>query len=160
MIFVTLGSQKYQFNRLLAAIDDLIEKGYVHEDVFAQVGYSDYQPKHFRYKQFLNADEFEDYLSQCDLMIAHAGTGTIVKAVKKGKKVIVAPRLQKYREHEDNHQQEIAEMFKGMGMICVCEDFNDLPWMIEQAKAMQYEPYVSNTQRIIESIEDYIQRET
>lgn len=29
MIFITLGSQKFQFDRLLKAIDDLIEKGVI-----------------------------------------------------------------------------------------------------------------------------------
>ena len=45
-IFITLGSQKFQFNRLLEAVDELCEKGTVDaEDVFAQIGYSDYFPK-------------------------------------------------------------------------------------------------------------------
>lgn len=52
-IFITLGSQKFQFNRLLKAVDELCEKGTVDaEDVFAQIGYSDYLPKNFSYKSF------------------------------------------------------------------------------------------------------------
>ena len=52
-IFITLGSQKFQFNRLLKAIDELCEKGTVDaEDVFAQIGYSDYLPKNFSNKSF------------------------------------------------------------------------------------------------------------
>lgn len=55
-IFITLGSQKFQFNRLLKAVDELCEKGTVDaEDVFAQIGYSDYLPKNFSYKKFLDA---------------------------------------------------------------------------------------------------------
>ena len=50
MIFLTLGSQKFQFNRLLQAVDELIEKGIIVDETFAQIGYSDYQPKHFEYK--------------------------------------------------------------------------------------------------------------
>lgn len=54
-IFITLGSQKFQFNRLLKAVDELCEKGTVDaEDVFAQIGYSDYLPKNFSYKKFLD----------------------------------------------------------------------------------------------------------
>lgn len=52
-IFITLGSQKFQFNRLLKAVEELCEKGTVDaEDVFAQIGYSDYLPKNFNYKSF------------------------------------------------------------------------------------------------------------
>lgn len=55
-IFITLGSQKFQFNRLLRAVDELCEKGTVDaEDVFAQIGYSDYLPKNFSYKKFLDS---------------------------------------------------------------------------------------------------------
>ena len=51
-IFITLGSQKFQFNRLLKAVDELCEKGTIDaEDVFAQIGYSDYIPKNFSYLQ-------------------------------------------------------------------------------------------------------------
>ena len=37
MIFVTLGSQKFQFNRILKEIDYLIEKNVIQEKVFAQL---------------------------------------------------------------------------------------------------------------------------
>ena len=49
MIFVTTGSQKFQFNRLLQKIDRLIEEGVIQEEVFAQVGESDYRPAHYEY---------------------------------------------------------------------------------------------------------------
>ena len=45
MILVTVGSQKFQFNRLLQEIDKLIEEGIIKEKVFAQIGVSDYIPK-------------------------------------------------------------------------------------------------------------------
>lgn len=58
-IFITLGSQKFQFNRLLKAVDELCERGTIEAaDVFAQIGYSDYLPKNFNYKKFLDRDEF------------------------------------------------------------------------------------------------------
>ncbi len=47
MIFITLGSQKFQFNRLLKKIDNLIEIGVIQEEVFAQIGYSNYKPKNY-----------------------------------------------------------------------------------------------------------------
>ena len=58
MIFVTLGSQKFQFDRLLKAVDELIENKTIIEDVFAQTGYSDYEPKNYLYKKFLDHEEF------------------------------------------------------------------------------------------------------
>ena len=58
MIFITLGSQKFQFNRVLIKIDELVEKGLLKEQVFAQIGYSDYKPKFYEYKDFLDREEF------------------------------------------------------------------------------------------------------
>ena len=58
MIFVTLGSQKFQFNRILKEIDYLIEKNVIQEKVFAQIGASTYSPKLYEYKNFLNQNEF------------------------------------------------------------------------------------------------------
>ena len=54
-IFITLGSQKFQFNRLLIAVDKLCEKKVIcGDDVFAQTGYSDYIPQNFGYNNFLD----------------------------------------------------------------------------------------------------------
>ena len=50
MIFVTLGSQKFQFNRLLIELDKLKENNKIDDVIFAQIGYSDYKPKNFEYK--------------------------------------------------------------------------------------------------------------
>lgn len=101
-IFITLGSQKFQFNRLLKAVDELCEKGTVDaEDVFAQIGYSDYLPKNFSYKKFLDRDEFSNEMEKANIVITHGGTGAIIGAVKRGKKVIAVPRLAKYGEHVD-----------------------------------------------------------
>ena len=47
MIFITTGSQKFQFNRLLQKIDELVAEGTIKDEVFAQIGYSDYVPKHY-----------------------------------------------------------------------------------------------------------------
>ena len=87
MIFVTVGSQKFQFNRLLKKIDELIENKVINEEVFAQIGVSNYKPQNYKYKEFVTQDEFNKYLDEARLIITHAGTGVIVNAIKKGKKV-------------------------------------------------------------------------
>lgn len=86
MIFVILGSQRFQFNRLLMEIDELIQSGFITEPVFAQIGYSDYKPRNYKYKDFLNQDEFNEWVSKSDIIVTHGGTGAIIGAVKKEKK--------------------------------------------------------------------------
>ena len=116
MIFVTLGSQKFQFNRMLVEIDRLIDEGKIIDEVFAQIGASDYKPKNFEYKDFLTQDEFKDYMKKADLVITHAGTGAIVTALKNDKLVIAIPRLARFGEHVDDHQIQLIDEFKELNL--------------------------------------------
>lgn len=156
MIFITLGSQKFQFNRLLKEIDRLIETGVITDEVFAQIGYSDYQPRHFAYKQFLDRDEFAAMQSKADIEITHAGTGAIIGAVKKGKKVIAVPRLAEYGEHVDDHQLQLLEQFDELGLICSCKDCSELGEALKTIGERQFNSYESNTERYIFELDSYI----
>ena len=76
MVFVAVGTQKFPFNRLLKAVDELIEQGRLEEEVFAQVGHSDYVPRNYAYKDFLSKEEFQSCIERCDLLITHSGVAT------------------------------------------------------------------------------------
>ncbi len=151
MIFVTLGSQKFQFNRLLKAVDELDTD----EEIFAQIGYSDYKPQNYAYKEFLDRDEFAAWEEKADIVITHGGTGAIIGAVKKGKKVIAVPRLAKYGEHVDDHQIQLIKQFKDLNLIYACMD-GDLQKALEVVKNTTYNEYQSNTETIINSLEEFI----
>ena len=152
MIFVTLGSQKFQFNRLLKAVDELDTE----EEIFAQIGYSDYKPQHYKYKEFLDREEFAAWEEKADIVITHGGTGAIIGAVKKGKKVIAVPRLAKYGEHVDDHQIQLIKQFKDLDLIYACMD-GDLQKALEVVKNTTYNEYKSNTKTIIKSLEEFIE---
>ena len=158
MIFVTLGSQKFPFNRLLEAVDRLWEEGRLREPVFAQTGCSDYQPKHYPYQPFLDRDAFSKKMDQADIVITHGGTGAIIGAVKKGKKVIAVPRLARYGEHVDDHQLQLIEQFRELNLICACLDTEDLGQAVEEVRNHVSDQYVSNTSTVIESIEGFLAR--
>ena len=153
MIFVTLGSQKFQFNRLLKAVDELDTD----EEIFAQIGYSDYKPQNYTYKEFLDREEFAAWEQKADIVITHGGTGAIIGAVKKGKKVIAVPRLAKYGEHVDDHQIQLIGQFRNLTLIYACMD-GDLQKALEVVKNTTYNEYKSNTDTIIKSLEEFIER--
>lgn len=157
MIFVTLGSQKFQFNRMLVEIDKLIEKGKITDEVFAQIGASDYKPRKFKYKDFLTQDEFKDYMKNANLVITHAGTGAIVTALKNDKLVIAIPRLAKYGEHVDDHQIQLIDEFKELNFIEPVYEIEQLANALEVVKKNRYNKYVSNTKNIINDIEKFIE---
>ena len=157
MIFITLGSQKFQFNRLLEEVDKLISEGIIKDEVFAQIGYSDHQPKKYKYKDFLDRDEFTEIMEKSDLVITHGGTGAIIGAVKRNKKVIAIPRLAKYVEHVDDHQIQLIKQFDDLGIIEPCYDVTKLSDAFLSCAIKQYVPYISNTITIIKSIEKFIE---
>ena len=157
MLFITIGSQKFQFNRLLEAVDELVEKKVITDEVFAQSGYSDYHPKNYPYKQFLNREEFAEYEEKADVVITHGGTGAIIGAVKKGKRVIAVARRAQYGEHVDDHQLQIIEQLSEQNLICGVADVSELEEAVQCIYGHSFEPYQSNTTAMIRSIEAFIE---
>lgn len=157
MIFVCLGSQSFQFNRLLVEIDRLIENGLIHDYVFAQTGSSDYLPKNFDFKPFLSHDEFKELSDRAELIISHGGTGALINASKKGKNIIAVPRLSKYGEHVDDHQLQIVEALFSQGYIRRVLDISNLGQQINDALSNPIRKKYSNESHIVDILEKYIE---
>ena len=156
MIFVSVGTQKFPFNRLLALLDELVAGGHIEDKVFAQIGLSYYKPQHYEYVDYLKTEEFDAYMQQCELVITHSGVATIVAALKQEKPVIVVPRLAKYGEHVDDHQVEIADTFSEQNYILKYQDGEDLSAMIAQARSFPFARYVSKRETVVQMLRDYI----
>lgn len=156
MILVTVGSQKFQFNRLLKKIDELIEDGIINETVYAQIGVSDYKPKNYDYVDFMTQEEFNNKIKDSSIVITHAGTGVIVNSLKMGKKVVGVPRFAKYGEHVDDHQIQLIKEFEELNLIEPSYEIKSLDNAIKKVKRTEYEKYISNTDSIVKSIEEYI----
>ena len=156
MVFITLGSQKFQFDRLLEAVDRLLESGVLQEEVFAQTGCSTYVPRHYKSRPFLDREEFAAITAEADLVITHGGTGAIIGAVKKGKKVIAVPRLARYGEHVDDHQLQIIDQFEDLDLICACRDCDRLEQALDYVRSHTFQSYRSNTQTIVDAIDRYL----
>lgn len=156
MIFVALGTQKFQLNRLLKLIDSLIETKQIKDEVFAQIGNSDYHPVNYKYSDFLNPKDFEEYISKCDLLITHSGVGTIVCGLKNKKPVIVFPRLAKFCEHVDDHQLQIAEAFSSQNYVLLCGENDNLSDLIKMSYSHIFSVYKSNRKVMIDELRGYI----
>ena len=156
MIFVALGTQKFQFNRLLQMIDQLLDEGKIKETVFAQIGNSDYRPKNYKYASFLDKNEFEDRIRNSNLLITHSGVATIITGIKNNKKVIVVPRLAKYGEHVDDHQVQIAQSFSKQNYVMMYEENIELDLLIRKARTHEFTKYTSQRQQMIKAIRDYL----
>ena len=156
MIFVTLGTQKFQFNRLLKMIDQLIEEGVITERVFAQIGYSDYRPSNFNYENFLSREEFLLYMDECNKVITHGGTGAIISALKNGKKVIAMARMAEFGEHVDDHQVQIVEQFNELNLLLGVSSYEEMKNSLQEISFVDFRQYQSNTKVILNSLESFI----
>lgn len=127
MIFVTVGSRNYPFNRLFEKLDELYETGVLAEPMFAQTGTSTYSPKHYAYKDFISQEEFLEKVQQADIVVSHGASGSIMKALNAGKKVIAVTRLEKYGEHINDHQIQNNEAFSTNGYVLMADlELDDL----------------------------------
>lgn len=131
MIFVTTGSRKFQFNRLIQKIDELKAQGLIKDEVFAQIAETTYIPQSIGYTKYLSPEEFKRYQENAKIIITHAGTGALISALKQGKQVISVPRLAKYREHSDDHQLQVSEVLRQEGYLREVLDVNDLEQTIK-----------------------------
>lgn len=156
MLFVTVGSQKFQFDRLLRAVDALVASGAVESGAFAQTGACSYIPKSFPSEAFLDRGHFGEVMDASDVVVTHGGTGAIIGAVKRGKRVVAVPRLARFGEHVDDHQVEIVRQFGEMGLIEPCFDVEGLPEAYARALAGDYKSYHSNTEGFIADLGSYI----
>ena len=121
MIFVTVGSRNYPFDRLFQKLDELYENGDLTEEMFAQIGTSTYQPKHYMYKDYISQEEFMEKIIQADIVVSHGASGSIMKALNAGKKVIAVTRLEKYGEHINDHQIQNNEAFSSNGYVIMAD---------------------------------------
>jgi UDP-N-acetylglucosamine transferase subunit ALG13 len=102
VIFVTVGGQ-LPFDRLIHTLDHWAADEH-RSDVFAQIGSSQSPPTHIQWQRFLSPMEFQAKARGADVIIAHAGMGSILTALDFGKPIIVMPRRAHLGEHRNDHQ--------------------------------------------------------
>jgi UDP-N-acetylglucosamine transferase subunit ALG13 len=124
VIFVTVGSD-LPFDRLVRVVDEWAQHA-GRTDVFAQIGGTDWRPAHIEWSQFLQPPEFARRVAAADVVIAHAGMGSILSALQWEKPILVMPRRASLGEVRNDHQLSTARHLAGMGKINVAMDEADL----------------------------------
>ena len=158
MIFVILGTQDKKFPRLLEAVQKAIDEKKVSkkEKIIVQAGSTKFTSKDMEIHDYMPVEQFEEYIEKADIIICHAGVGTILTALEKGKKVIAAARLKQYGEHVNDHQLQILDNFAKKRYILALEDFNKLDELLEQAKSFTPAVFKSNKKFFLSQLEKEI----
>jgi UDP-N-acetylglucosamine transferase subunit ALG13 len=110
MIFVTVGNHFQGFERLLKKVDEIAPR--IPHEMLIQKGFSKYVPHHTEYFDFVPLKMAVEYIRKSDLVISHAGMGTIILCKGYGIPIIIFPRREKYKEHVNDHQMEIAQVLE------------------------------------------------
>lgn len=155
MILVMLGTQDKSFERLLKQIEKEIENKNIKEQVIVQAGYTKFESKNMKIFDYVEQKALDDYIKKADLIICHAGVGTILNCLENKKKVIVVPRLSKYKEHNNDHQVQIAKEFSNSGYIKYLEDLKYLNKCLKNMKDFKSKELKHNN-KIIKTIEEFI----
>lgn len=156
MIFVSVGTQNFSFDRLLRKLDELIKENKIKDCIFAQTGYTDYKPINYDYSNFLTENEYVNRLKESDLVITHGGTSSILQALKYKKKVIVVPRRKEYKEHIDNHQLEIANVFLEKKYAEVAYDLDELEKLVDTIGQKDFKQYEFNNRQLLNALDQNI----
>lgn len=155
MILVTLGTQTQKFERLLKAI----ENSRLDDEIIVQAGGSaDFQSKKMKIMKFINYEEMNELIEKADFIITHGGTGSIIMPLQKNKKVIACARLEKYREHINDHQKELVSIFAEEGYILELREADKLDEVLKKLKTWEPKKYISNTENFIKNLKEEIDR--
>jgi len=123
MIFATVGTQA-PFDRFVKVLDELSPE--IGEEIIAQTCKSGYQVKNIKTVDFLPPDEFNTLFAKARLIVAHAGMGTIISALKLGKPIIIMPRIASWGEHRNDHQMATAMKLDELGYVYAAYDGRQL----------------------------------
>ena len=143
-VFVTVGTTP--FDNLIKFCDDNID--FSKFEVIAQVSkHSKYNPQNIKTIDFVkNIDTFYD---AADIVISHAGAGSVFKLLEKNKKSIFVNNY----TMKDNHQEDICRFVQDNNYALVL-DFNlDLNYVLYSLIKKEFLPYLSSKESsIIENI--------
>lgn len=129
-IFVTVGAQM-PFDRLVTAMD-LWAAAHPHHRVIAQIGASELTPAHLEWRRFLTPGEFERRCDAAEAVVGHAGTGTILAALERGKPIVVMPRRAELRETRNDHQLATAKRFAEIAGVSIAWNERELGRALER----------------------------
>ena len=107
---------------------------------------------------YLEPDVFNEYFNNADVIIGHAGMGTIIKALENKKKLVVFPRLVKYNEHRNDHQHHTAFGFEKLGLINVAYNEKDLLGYLDDLDSILRKEKIDDKaeQKLLSRISDFI----
>ena len=135
MILVTIGTQ-LPFDRLINYIESWVVNSAMATRVVAQVGTSSFRSENIIVLTSVEPDKFEKYISEAELIVSHAGMGSILTALRVRKPIIIVPRDASLGEHRNDHQLATARSFNGSQGVYVANNEYELCELLDNRKEL------------------------
>jgi UDP-N-acetylglucosamine transferase subunit ALG13 len=123
VILVTVGTHHQPFTRLIRALRSLPS-----DELVVQYGHSP-PPAWGSARQavpFLAYDQLAALMDAADVVVTHAGVGSVLTALRMGHTPIVVPRLERFDEHVDDHQVELTQSLEETGRVIAVWETDEL----------------------------------
>jgi len=113
-VFVTLGTIKpYRFDRMVDAVRNALPHD---ADVVWQLGATRREDLPGATLELTDDRRFQELIEWADVVVTHAGVGTVLLTLSAGKVPVVAARDGALGEHVDSHQRQLVEYLREFGL--------------------------------------------
>lgn len=154
MVFVTIGTQA-PFDRFIKIIDKIAAD--IDEEIIVQTPPTSFVAQHIKIVDFISPDRFNDYIDNARIVVAHAGMGSIISSLSKGKPIIVFPRLASLGEHRNEHQMATARQLEKMHYVYAAYEETTLRKLITTPSlAVPHRISSSPSKNLIDSLQTFI----
>jgi UDP-N-acetylglucosamine transferase subunit ALG13 len=135
-VFVTVGTE-LPFDRLVGALDDWAGARGYGDEVVAQIGHKGRHPKHIGWREMIEGVEFDALFDRADVVVAHAGMGTILRALERARPLIVVPRQASLGEHRNDHQLATVERLTELGLVHAADTETELIEWLDRDEGLE-----------------------
>jgi UDP-N-acetylglucosamine transferase subunit ALG13 len=129
-----MGMEVHPFDRLARAVDELARTGAAGEEILLQLGACTYEPRHARFQRYLSFGEVCEQIDRASVVITHAGAGSTLVCIQRGKFPVIVPRRAELGEHVDGHQLPFATKLSQGGLGVVVDELQGLAEAISIAR--------------------------
>ena len=151
--FVSIGNGKQFFSRLLNMVDK--NAHCLPKPILVQSGHTPFVSNQCSVVDFVNMDHFKKYMMEAEIVILHAGAGSVMHAIKMGKCPIVMPRMAKFDEVVNDHQVHFADVLHRQEKVFLINQAEELISAVqkvrEKASCVQGDSSVSMAMDIIKN---------
>lgn len=155
-ILVTVGAQM-PFARLVDAVDRWAATR-PDASVLAQIGDQDPPPEHLDHVTMLLPEQLRTHISEAEIVVAHAGMGTIITCLELGTPLIIFPREGARFETRNDHQMATADHFGDRPGIWVAGDQDELVRLLDDRARLGTETPTAPTTspHLLDTIRDFV----